>query len=191
MAGSRGIDLTYIGGTATETKGIARKRERTRLEIEPRKTSRRPQLVARAGITVGRPGARPNQQAAAAGGIKGAPWAAVRYSVAGDASCTDELHYSLFDQALRFSCRDRWAFQVPALDGHPKCYLEDLTDLVLTEDTHRHYFAGVPSLYSVCMKVSSETWNRTFEWQYATLKAKYASWIEIGLTGVRRGLRGG
>jgi hypothetical protein len=192
LANARGVDLKHAVGATIETRGIARQRDRTKREVElgldVTETA-----SGRESRSYRRPAWSMSEfaQAAAAGGIKGAPWAAVRYSIAGDASCQDELHHSLFGQALQFMRRDNWAFRVPGLDGQPKCYLEDLSDLVLTEDAYKHYFAGAPLLFSIFMNVSNETWSRSLEWQYATLKAKYATWIEIGLAGIRRGLRGG
>ncbi|MGO9717271.1 MAG: hypothetical protein ACLPV2_09890 [Steroidobacteraceae bacterium] len=129
-------------------------------------------------------------QAAAAGGVRGVPWLAVRYSIAGDASCADELHSSLAYQAHLIARRERWPPRVIGLDGHRQFYCEALAELVLDDDAHQHLFMAAPSLHAICMKVPETVWDQTLAGPFRSLKAKYSSWISIACAGIQRALRG-
>ncbi|MGO9038872.1 MAG: hypothetical protein ACLQKH_12890 [Steroidobacteraceae bacterium] len=178
-------------GAATETHGIARKRERTRLEvnlgIDVQETA-----SGRESRTYRRPAWSMAElaQAAAAGGVHGVAWLAVRYSVAGDASCAEELHGALAYHAQLIGRRESWPPRVMSLDGNPKFFREELAAMALDEDAHRHYFAAAPALYAVYMGVTPAVWEQTLTGPFHSLKAKYSSWISIACAGIQRALRG-
>ncbi len=191
LANARGIDLKGAAGAAIETKGIGRKRERTEVErelgIDVQETAR-----GRHSRTYRRPeySLAELAQAAAAGGVKGARWLAVRFSVAGDFGCIDELHDRLSYEAVQIGRRDWWPMQVMCAHGKLEFYRERLARLVLDEDAHRHYFAAAPALFAVCMDVTQPEWDRNLSDPFRSLKAVYEGWLNRALAGIRRGLRG-
>jgi hypothetical protein len=192
LANARGVDLVRAAGAATETEGIARKRALTEEEKKQGIRDVRETAAGRETRTY-RQGAwsfAELGQAAAAGGVRGAPWQAIRYSIMGDRSCEGTLHLSLAIEANFLARRDWWAPQVVGCDGQRKFYREELAMLVLDADLHRQYFAWAPQLYAVYMAVDGAIWNRDLESQFASLNAKYQSWISTAMGGIQRGLRG-
>jgi hypothetical protein len=191
LANARGVDLKRVAGAATEIHGIARKRERTPLEVglgvDVRKT-----VNGRETRVHRRPawGLAELATAAAAGHVHGAPWLAVRYSIAGDASCADDLWSSLFYQATLIGRREGWPARITGLDGQYHFFRERLSELVLTVDMHRHYFDAAPVLYAVCMDVTPVVWDQVLSSPFRSLKTRYQGWIDSALAGIRRGMRG-
>jgi hypothetical protein len=191
LAGARGVDLTHAAGAAIETKGIARNRERTDHEIElgvgVRETAfgRQTRTSRRAAWSLAELG-----QAAVAGGVHGSRWLAVRYSIAGDSSCADELWSCLAYHGSFIARREWWPAKVLGSNGRLKFYREDLAQLVLDADAHRHYFAAAPALYAACMDITPPEWDRTLSGPFRSLKTVYEGWINSALAGIRRGLRG-
>jgi hypothetical protein len=191
LANARGVDLVRAAGAATETGGIARKRDRTRFEvrfgIDVRETA-----CGRETHTYRRPAWSLAElaQAAAAGGVHGVRWLALRYSIVGDMSCADELHGSLAYQACMIGRRESWPPQVVGLDGKPKFFRELLAQLVLDEDAHKHLFVAAPALYAVYMDVGQAIWDQRLDAPFRSLKTHYEGWIAAAIAGIRRGMRG-
>ena len=191
-ASAHGIDLIHAAGAAIETHGTARKRERTEIEKKLGIPDVRETASGRESRT-----ARGSNwsiaelaQAAAAGGVFGARWLSVRYSIAGDVSCSDELWSSLVYHGSLIARREWWPPRVLGSNGKLKFYREELAQLVLDEDAHKHYFATAPALYSVYMDVTPVEWDKTLDGPFRSLKTLYEGWLTGALAGIRRGLRG-
>jgi hypothetical protein len=191
LANARGVDLIRAAGAATETGGIARMRPRTRLEIklgiDVRETvrGRETRVYRRPAWSIAE-----LAQAAAAGGVHGVRWAALRYSVIGDLSSVDELQGALGYQAVLIGRRENWPPRVVGLDGQPHFFRERMAELVLLADAHRHYFDAAPALYAAIMDVTPAVWDRTLHAPFRSLKTHYEGWIAAALAGIRRGMRG-
>lgn len=189
LATARGVNLSRVGGAASEMHGVARERERT---PEERKLGKAVDLTARGRDS------RSYRRAdwslaelgqAAGGRVGGAAWLAVRYSIAGDSSCAAELWSRLASEATSIGRRDHWAPKVLGLDGKMKFFREELAQLVLDDDAHRQYFVAAPALYPAYMEVGERTWNRDLEDYFVTLKDKLTSWIRMGCAAMQPALR--
>lgn len=191
-ASARGIDLVHAAGAAINELGIARKRALTDIEKKLGIPDVRETAAGHETRTYRRPAFSLAElgQAAVAGGVHGTRWLAIRYSIAGDSSCIDELRSSLTYRGHLISRRESWAPQVVGLDGRRHFFRERLADLVLTEDSHRHYFAAAPALYAICMDVPPTAWAQTLNAPFRSLKTVYEGWLTDALAALRRGMRG-
>lgn len=203
LAAERGVDLTHVGGTASDTKGIAAQRKRTQterelgIEVVPN--------VRGSGTRVYR---RPTWSYAelgqAAQGLPIMPWYAARYSFAGDRTVYWDLWYGLVFQAQRIARRDGWAPRVMGRvprdtkgkltgeKGEPRFYLLELAQMVLDEDSHRFLFVGVqsiPHLHAMYMGVEDVTWDKILEPRYRTLQGVYERWLGIARGMIQQWLR--
>lgn len=190
LAQARGIDLKYVAGAASRTDGIARKRQRTKEEIDhglPLResvTGRQTRVYRRPSWTVAELGQ-------AANGLGAVPWAALCYSVAGFCEPNEYkvLWHALANEAGRLSRRENWPMEVVCEDGKRRCYREHLAKLVLIEEANRHFFAAAPQLYAIVMEVPAPVWDRQLSDPFRSLKSAYERWLGIGLSVIGRWIR--
>jgi len=188
LATAHGIDLTHVGGSASNVDGIAAPR---RLTAAERKARREEHLGLDVLPTASGHGSRVHRRAAwsmaevgqAACGIPRMPWLATLFSIAGDASGYPELHRGLMVVSLKLATEQNWPMMVTKRSGHRGYYQSELAALVLDADCHRPLFATAPALYALCIDVDEDVWERNvFHW-YMDVKAEYDRWL-----GVARGI---
>lgn len=188
IATAHGIELQYIAGAASNTKGVARRRKRTRMEVRlglevvetvdgrQTRSSRRPAWsIAELGQ--------------AAGGVPETPWNAAFYSLAGDRDLYWALWLPLANEAFRIARRERWAARVRGEDGRLMFYQPDLACLVLDEDAHQDIFARAPGLYACCLGVTQAVWDSALESKFRSVKGSYRRWLDIALGMIQRRMR--
>jgi len=212
-ATARGLDVSRVGGSETETHKLAAQRRRTareiRLGIEIAETvrgrdsrsMRRPYWsIAELGMAASRtrPGKRVDIE------IFDIQFLAVLFQIAGDTSGDTywTLYRALRYQALKIADRERWRPTVPGrtprdprtrkpvlgATGEPHFYLDELAQLVLDDDRHRAIFAAIPGLHAAYMNVEDVTWEKILEPRFASLRALLESWSAIGRARVRQWL---
>lgn len=190
LAGAHGIDLVHVAGSAIRTEGIASQRPRTQLErklgIEVRETA--------AGRET-RNYRRPNWslaelvQAAAAGGVHGVQSWALRYSVAGDGSCLDELHSALASQAHRIAKRESWPPQMMSLDASRRVPREACRTGPPRRSSSPLLRRRAGALCGLPRRIGRRLGTGRAR-PIRSLSQKDASWIDIACAGIRRGIRG-
>jgi hypothetical protein len=178
IAGTKGIDLKSIAGNASNTWGVARKRDRTReeiylgIDVEPTAVGKESRVMRPAQWTSAEAGM-------AAFEVPRMPWLAARYSWARDTSNYRELHAGLTSVAFDLKEKDRWPWRVTKLNGSPGYYIEELGQLVLGFEMYKSEFLKYPVLYAACLGVSDEVWAATLSRCFASLHGKYERWLGI------------
>ncbi len=207
LAAARGVDLSSIGGNASNTDGVARKRVMTPKE---RKAARENHLSCEVTDTVkgasSRVYRRPQWSLAEVGmgaqGVPELPWLAACYSWAGDQSCYWTLWWGLSYQAQKLAQQCKWQPRVmgqlprdpktrkpiAGAKGEPRFYLSDLAQMVLDEDANRDLFLRIPSLYATYLHVEDETWERVLAPRYQMLQGQYEGWLVKARTMIQRKL---
>lgn len=198
---ARGVDMSHVGGSATDTKGQARRRRRTdqekRLGLmvidtaagrDSRSYRRRQWSHAELGM--------------AAQGISELHWLAALYSLCGDVTGYWTLWWGLMYQAQRIGQREGWSpmvmgrfprdaktgKQIPKGEAEPHLYVDELCRLVLDEDAHRDIFLRAPGLFAAYMDVEELTWGRVLEPRFSSLRSKYATWVASARHQIQRWL---
>ena len=182
LASAHGINLTHIGGTASDIHGIAAKRRLTHAE-------RRQRLEQHVSLEVlptaqgsgSRVHRRPAWSVAEVGqascAIPRMPWLATLFSVGGDASGYPELHRGLMVVALKLATEQNWPMMVTKRSGHRGYYVAELAALVLDADRHRPLFTAAPALYALCIDVDEDIWDRSIRLWYTDLRMEYERWL--------------
>lgn len=118
------------------------------------------------------------------------PWTAALYSFAGARDGHWTLWQALANEAHRLARRENWAPYL-MLEGHCKrrFYREELAELVLTEDTYRHYFLADPLLYCDCMEVPVQVWEKQLVNPFRSLKGSYERWLDVARSSIKRWMR--
>lgn len=203
LAGARGIDLSRVGGNASDTRGDARRRRRTAverrlgIEVIESASGNSSRSVRRTYWTIAELGM-------ATKGIDEVPYLTARFQIAGDNSGLTywRLWFALRYQAGRMAQREGWRPLVPGRTprdpktrkpilgaiGDPHHYLDDLAQLVLDEDRFRPFFVADPALYAEYMAVEQPTWDKVLEPRFVALRARFERWSAIALAMVRRWL---
>jgi hypothetical protein len=184
---AKGVDLSHVGGSASDTKGLARPRKRTRREVE---------LGIDVAPTAKGPGSRiyrrPTWSLAelgqAAKDVPRIPWLAAQYSYAGDMSGYWDLWHALALEAHKIGRNEGWAARVMNTSGYPQYYHGTLAALVLDADLHRAIFAASPLVYSIYLNVTPETWERLLSPRYDALQQRYERWLDIARGIIQRWL---
>jgi hypothetical protein len=194
LAGARGVDLTHVGGAASNTHGIAAKRVLTPKE---RKAAQEAHLSCEVLPTARGAGSRvyrrPHMSLAelgqAAQGVPPIPWLAAQYSFAQDASSYEKLWNVLALEAHKISRREGWAPRVRDVTGHPQFYHGTLAALVLDAEMHRAIFlAGGSALFAVYLNVDIPLWEQVLFGRYISLQVVYERWVGIALGIIQRAL---
>ena len=178
IAGTRGIDLKYIAGNASDTRGIARTRDRTReeiylgIDVEPTAVGKDSRVMRSAQWTSAEAGM-------AARAVPRMPWLAARYSWGRDTSNYRELHAGLTLAAFDLKERENWPWRASKLNGQPNFYLEELGQLVLGVELFKAEFLKYPVLYAACLGVPEEVWATHLTKCFTSLHGKYERWLGI------------
>jgi hypothetical protein len=192
LASAHGIDLSSVGGSASDTQGVARTRRRTKREVEL--GIEVAQTVRGAGSrTYRRPTWSIAELGQAAGGPKNArvdriPWLAALYSFAGDTSGYWDLWHALALESHKLSRNDYWEPRLKNAKGEPEYYQGKLAALVLDADMHRPLFLAGPGLFAVYMNVTPETWDRKLASRYTDLQGVYERWLAIARSTIQKRL---
>lgn len=196
LAAAHSIDLGHVAGIASDTHGIAKKRQRTKAErrenipIRDTVTGRESRIYRRPAWThadLGFCAAGGSMRAAdgrevyrADRGVPRMPWLAVCYSYAGDSTGYPELHRGLMREGLKIATREGWAMYERDRAGQKRyAPIAELASVVLDADAHPAIFAAAPLLFAVCLNVPDEIWSTRYESRYRTLKDQYERWLAI------------
>lgn len=190
LAAARGVDLSRVGGNASNTKGVAARRGRTEFErrqgLEVIETARG--RGTRAAVA---PIWSHAELGLAAQGVPELPWLAARYSYCDDRTVYWKLWYGLTFWVQRKARQNNWRPMVTGelprdangqlirgTVGEPALYLDRLCLLVLDEQRNemKQYFVS-PAIYAIYMRVEEETWRRILESRFALLKQRYEGWL--------------
>jgi hypothetical protein len=185
LAQARGIDLKYVAGVASKTDGVARKRQRTELEIELGMHVRET-VTGRQSRTYRQPTWTVAELGQAARGLSPVPWAAALYSFAGSRDGYWILWHALANEAHRLARRENWPPRVVYEDGERRFYREELAEFVLTWDAHRHFFVAAPQLYAICLKVTPAVWEQQLRDPFRSLQGSYERWLSIARAAIGR-----
>jgi hypothetical protein len=193
-ATAKGIDLSHIGGIASNLDGIAARRKLTRAEIKSRREDKlgldvRDTVRGRESRTYRQPAWTVAELGRAAQGLGPIPWNAALYSFAGAREGYWLLHYALKGEAHRLARRECWAMHVPRENGERRFFNEDLAELVLIEDANKHVFAVAPQLCAIAMDVSEATWKHQLNEPFCSLKASYGRWLDTARGVIGRWVR--
>lgn len=206
LASAHGIDWLRVAGGETNLKGIAGKRRKEWVDIEPGITgeSRRKRLVEAPDSAKGK-GTRVAKAAAysqaelgiAAYGVSALAWSAAQHKIANDRTpeTLHILHRGLMAHASKFANQENWEVMLPArIERDPKTghripgrkrgtvyYREALCMLVLDEVTYKPAFNAAPKLYAIYMGVEQSTWDEVLEKRFHTLQLRYDVWYGAGL----------
>lgn len=181
MCAAKGIDLTHVGGNASNVNGIA--------------AASRRKLTARGnGSRVYR---RPIYSLAelgqAAQGVRKIPWLAAFYSWAGDRhpDTYSELFWALAKYADSQAEREHWPTAVQRVNRPKSVYVHELVGLVLEEEGDlRKYFQPSHTVHAIYMDVDEMTWGKHLASPYATLQQRYQSWLGTARSMIQRRISG-
>lgn len=185
LANRHGINLPYVAGLASETRGAARLRPRTPAERQngtevrvavrgAERRSRRAPIWSHAELGI------------ASCGLDRMGWLAVQYSIGGNCDDYAELHRGLMAVELRLAQRERWPWTVVKTSGRRTWYVAELAALVLDADAHRPIFAAAPRLFAVYLDISPETWEGSVAPLYRSLANEHERWVERGKSWIQR-----
>jgi hypothetical protein len=191
LAKARGVDLSYIGGVASNLDGVAGARRLTRKELKFRNENKlsldvHETVKGRESRTYRRPSWSGAELGQAAKGLGVVPWNAALYSYAGAREAYLLLLNALRSEAIRIARREFWVIRVPTEDGRMKFYCEELAQLILDEDANKHLFLAAPVLYSAYMGVTQPTWERHLSGPFKSLRGCYDGWLGAARATIRR-----
>lgn len=187
LASAHGIDLTNVGGTASDTKGVARTRRRTKREVEL--GIEVAQTVRGSGTrTYRRPTWSVAELGQAAQDTPRIPWLAALYSFAGDTSGYWDLWHALAMESHKLCRNDYWEPRLLNVRGEPEYYQGKLAALVLDADMHRPLFVAGPGLFPVYMNVLPEVWDRKLASRYTDLQGRYERWLAVARSIIQKRL---
>lgn len=194
LAKARGIDLKEVAGAASNLYGAAEKRRLSRAEIKYRNEVKlnldiQETVRGRHTRTYRRPTWSIAELGQAARGLGQIPWAAALYSYAGAQEERWILWSALALEAQKVAHRENWPARIVAEDGSRRFYREELADLVLTEETHKHWFLAAPTLYAIFMDVTPAVWDQTLNSPFRSLKASYDRWLDTARSAIGRMIR--
>lgn len=182
LAAARGIDLNHIAGVASKLDGAAAPRRLSRSEVKFRNENKlsldvHETVKGRESRSYRRPGWSVAELGQAAKGLGVIPWTAALYSFAGAREGHWLLWNALAGEAHRIARREYWVPRVATEDGRMKFYREELAELVLIEDCHKHLFLAAPILYAARMGVTIPVWDRQLVGPFRSLKGRYEGWL--------------
>jgi hypothetical protein len=199
LCAARGIDLSHVGGNASNTDGAAAPRRLTpkeRKQREKEHLSLTVEISARGhGTRVYR---RPTYSLAelgqAAQGVREIPWLAAFYSWGGDrAPATySELFWALASYADHTGKREKWPPGIKRLSKPARpFYVHELVGLLLEEEGDlRRYFMAAHTVHAIYMDVDDATWNKHLAGPYASLQQRYQSWLGTARAMIQRKISG-
>jgi hypothetical protein len=176
LAAAHGIDLKRLAGNATDDRGIARKRRRSRREIKLGMDV----LETAQGVEsrIGKPPAWSVAEIGiAACSVPRMPWLSALYSFACDYTHYKELHRGLMLRCIKLATEENWPMRVIDRNGDPQFYYAELAALVLDADAHKSYFIAAPALYAVYMGTSDEVWHVVLASRFLALQYQYERWL--------------
>ena len=199
MCAARGIDLSHVGGSSSNTEGIAAPRRLTAAERKQREKEHRGltvEISARGNGT--RVYRRPHYSLAelgqAAQGVRELPWLAAFYSWAGDrAPATySELFWGLASHADHLAKREKWPPGIKRLSKPARpFYVHELVGLLLEEEGDlRRYFVAAQSVHAIYMDVDEATWAKHLASPYASLQQRYQCWLGTARGMIQRKISG-
>jgi len=199
MCAARGIDLSHVGGSSSNTEGIAAPRRLTAAERKQREKEHRGltvEISARGNGT--RVYRRPHYSLAelgqAAQGVRELPWLAAFYSWGGDrAPATySELFWGLASHADHLAKREKWPPGVKRLSKPARpFYVHELVGLLLEEEGDlRRYFIAAQTVHAIYMDVDEATWAKHLATPYASLQQRYQCWLGTARGMIQRKISG-
>lgn len=182
LAAAKGIDLSYVGGAASNLEGVAALRKLTPAEKKFRGENKlgldvQETVRGRESRTYRRPDWGGAELGQAAGGLGVIPWTAALYSFAGARDGYWRLWSALSGEAIRIGRREFWVPRVATEDGRMQFYREELAQLVLDEDANKQLFLAAPVLYPAYMGVTLSTWDQHLTGPFRSLKGQYDGWL--------------
>lgn len=214
LASAHGIDFLRIAGAANKPDGIAGKRRKRWVELEPGITERSgkrqlveaPDTAKGKGSRVARPAAFSQVELGiAAYGVGELSWCAAQHSIARDRTphTIGILHRGLMYHANKFAVAEKWELMLPAAierDAMGKkipgvkresvYYHEALCMLVLDEISFRPAFIEAPGLHAIYLGVEESTWEDRLAKRFHALQMRYQVWYGSGLGKIQRRING-
>jgi hypothetical protein len=218
LADAHGIDFVAVAGNANRPDGVAGKRRKTWITLDPGVTdeSRKkilieaPDSAKGKGSRVAKPAAYSHAElGVAAAGVKGLYWAAAQHTIANDRTplTIRTLMCGLRYHANKIATDENWEATVPAMRAAVKrdpktkvviaaearqevLYLEPLCMLVIDEVSFRPAFTAAPELFAIYLGIEEVTWESRLEERFRLLQAKYAQWYGSGLGMIQRRING-
>jgi hypothetical protein len=186
MCAARGIDLTHVGGNASNIEGAASPRRLTHAERKHRQEEHlsihvEPTARGNGSRVYRRPAYSLAELGVAANGVPTLPWLAAFYSWGGDRdpNTYSELFWALAHHGDSVAKRERWSPGVKRLSRPLRpFYLHELVGLLLEEEGDlRRYFIAAQTVHAIYMDVDEATWAKHLAGPYASLKQRYESWL--------------
>jgi len=205
LCDAHGIDFVHVAGSSSNTKGVARKRVRTEVEIEAGigevvETSRgkesrtsKPKAWSSAELAI------------AAVGVTALHWAAAQHTIANDRR-PDTLRIlmcGLRYYANKLATQSNWETvlpkrverdvkgrRIPGQRRQSAFYVDPLCMLVLDEISFKPAFLAAPHLPAIYMGVEPQTWEDILAPRFVMLQQRYASWYGTGLRTIQRRING-
>ena len=199
MCAARGIDLSHVGGTSSNTEGVAAPR---RLTPKERKQREEQHLSLKVEITANGHGTRVyrrphyslSELGIAAQGVRELPWLAAFYSWGGDRAPQTyaELFWGLASHADQLAKREKWPPGIKRLSKPARpFYVHELVGLLLEEEGDlRRYFMAAQTVHAIYMDVDEATWAKHLSGPYASLQQRYASWLGTARGMIQRKISG-
>jgi hypothetical protein len=215
LADAHGVDFLAVAGAANKPDGIAGKRRRKVVEIEPGITedSRKKQRIEAPDSAKGK-GSRVAKAATyshaelgiAAGGRdeQGRPyvsqlaWAAIQHTIANDRrpDTLRLLFHGLRYHANKHADQEGWEMQLPGRRDTPRgkrqpvYYVDPLCMLVLDEISFRPAFTAAPALHAICLGIDEDLWESRLVPRFKLLQNRYAMWYGTALGHIQRQING-
>lgn len=210
MCAARGIDLSHVGGSSSNTDGVAAPRRLTATERKQREKEHRSVTVevtasghgtrvyrrptyslAELGIAAG---GTPHKQGWPGSSVPKLPWFASLYSWHGDRDpdIYSDLFWALASHADSIGKREKWATGIQRLSKPARpYYVHELVGLLLEEEGDlRRYFMAAKTVHAIYMDVDEVTWIKHLSGPYASLQQRYESWLGTARGMIQRKISG-
>jgi len=193
LVAAHGVDLQHVAGSASDTHGIARRRQRTKDErrggLPIRDT-----VIGHESRVYRRPAWSHAELGMAARDVPRMPWLAICYCYAGDSTGYPELHRGLMREALKIATRDGWSMYERDRTGQKRyAPIAELAALVLDKDAHKRIFIEARAhgvvLEALCLNVPDEIWSTRYERRFDTLDQHRERWLAEARGIIQRWLR--
>ena len=190
---AHGIDLRSVAGNASNTKGAARKRRRSRKERQEHpsdeedvKGSQRRNWRALRNFL--------EELGIGAAGIPADSygWCAIVWSlnIHRGKKVRSILHHGLLEECQKLSQRYLWDDTVRLANGRYEYYRESLCGLLLLEEVEPAKFRGNTERYVRELGVTEEDWSKDLSYKYQALQVRYQTWHRDAMAHIQRRING-
>ena len=110
-------------------------------------------------------------------GVPDVSFKAACFAFAGDHSEYWYLYGQLVSAVMTLRDREHWPWKLQTPNGG-RFYLQELAELVLTEDREPHYFRLVPQLYAWCLNIPEPLWDRSVSRRFQAVRYVWMTWLD-------------